>query len=98
MHVEKVYGLFPGGDPRKFRPDVSECTPEEIARHKEACRAWDEGRGEDRNPSCATLGDGSAWTGTGFGIGVYEVEMPDSQEEMDAMIAADEAKGASDGE
>ena len=71
---DPIYGLFPGGDPRRFSPDIECCTPEEIARHKEACTEWDEGRGVDRGPSCATMGDGSAWTGTGFGLGVYQTD------------------------
>ena len=68
---EQVYGLYPGGDPRDYWPDVECCSPEEIERWQIACKEWDEGVGTDRGPSCATRGDGSAWTGTGYGIGVY---------------------------
>jgi protein gp37 len=67
------YGLFPGGDPRRFRPDPGDCTPAEIAAWEAACAEWDAGMGTDRGPSCLTMGDGSAWTGTGFGIGLYQV-------------------------
>ena len=65
------YGLFPGGDPRDFKPDPEVCTPEEIENHRLACIEWNEGRGVDRGPSCFMNGDGSAWTGTGFGTGTY---------------------------
>jgi hypothetical protein len=64
-----VYGLFPGGDPREFSPDLESCSPDEINRHAFACIAWDEGAGLDRGPSCATMGNGSVWTGGGFGVG-----------------------------
>src|SRR5690242_256695 len=71
LRDEEGYGPFPGGDPRRFTPDEEVCTPEEIAAHKEACAAWDRGEGVDRGPSCATMGDGSAWSGKGFGVGSY---------------------------
>jgi hypothetical protein len=74
-----MYGLFPGGDPRRFEPKESQCTPAEVAAWKAACVEWDEGRGVDRGPSCATFGDGSAWTGTGYGIGTYEVDFTDEE-------------------
>ena len=67
------YGLFPGGDPRRFRPDPEECTPAELAAWKSACAEWDAGIGTDRRASCLTMGDGSAWRGKGVGIGVYQV-------------------------
>lgn len=73
---ETVYGLFPGGDPRRFSPDEESCTPEEIARWEAACAAANQAEAEGREidylaPGCLTLGDGSAWDGTGLGIGVY---------------------------
>ena len=71
---DTLYGLFPGGDPRNFEPDMECCTPEEIANHRLACEAWDRGEGIDRGPSCATMGDGSAYNNTGFGIGTYIVD------------------------
>ncbi len=71
-----VYGGFPGGDPRNFTPDRECCTPAEIAAWEAACAAWDRGEGEDRGPSCATFGDGSTWTGAGFGVGTYMVNPP----------------------
>lgn len=71
LFEEESYGLFPGGDPRLFTPDPECCTPAEIERHRLACAAWDAGEGVDDGPQCATVGDGTAWTGGGFGIGVY---------------------------
>jgi hypothetical protein len=58
-----------------------------MAAHAAACAEWDAGRGVDRGPSCATLGDGSVWTGTGYGIGTYEFdcdcdEQPEELEEL----------------
>jgi hypothetical protein len=90
MSTQYMYGLFPGGDPRKFIPDEECCTPEEIAAHAAACKEWDAGRGIDRGPSCATNGDGSAWTGTGFGIGTYEYEYdePDDEDLIDLEVSA----------
>jgi len=38
-----VYGLFVGGDPRKFQPDTQCSTPEEIALHAEVCAEWNAG-------------------------------------------------------
>lgn len=67
---EPWYGLFPGGDPRLFTPDPEWCTPAEIARHAEACEQWNRGKRHDRGPSCLTNGDGSAWRGDGFGVGM----------------------------
>ena len=71
--ITEIYGLFPGGDPRRFTPDEECCLPEEIERWRVACAEWDPGVCSDRGPSCATRGDGSAWTGTGYGIGVYTI-------------------------
>lgn len=71
-----MYGSFPGGDPRCFEPDEEVTTPEEIANWREACEAWNRGEGVDRGPSCQTLGDGSAVTGTGYGMGVFRWQHP----------------------
>jgi hypothetical protein len=89
--VDESYGPFPGGDPRSFEPDHEVCTAEEIEAHRLACIAWDKGEGEDRGPSCATFGDGSAWTGTGYGVGTYTWE-------HDVVPAIDAALGAARGE
>lgn len=73
--IEQVYGVFHGGDPRKFTPDEECNTPEEIARWKADCKLWDEGKGKPRPPGCATMGDGSVWTGGGYGLGINEWEV-----------------------
>lgn len=65
------YGVFPGGDPRLFDPDEEVCTVAEVENWKAACVEWDRGAGVDRGPGCATMGDGSVWTGGGFGLGGY---------------------------
>lgn len=72
-----MYGPFPGGDPREFEPDREDNTPEEIAAWEQACAEWDAGTGVDRGPSCATFGDASAWTGTGFGMGTTNHKSPE---------------------
>jgi protein gp37 len=73
---QPIYGPFPGGDPRLFSPDLDDCTPAEIAAWRAGCVEWDTGQQTDRGPGCATIGDASAWTGTGFGIGVYRRPSP----------------------
>lgn len=73
-HREQVYGPFMGGDPRLFKPDYDDNTPAEIAAWEAACREWAAGEGTDRGPGCAVMGDASAWTGTGFGMGVTTIE------------------------
>lgn len=42
------WGLFPGGDPRKFTPEKSTATEEQINAWRFDCAAWDaaEARGE----------------------------------------------------
>lgn len=37
------YGFFLGGDPRRFKPDDEMNSPEELARWRAACAAWDRG-------------------------------------------------------
>lgn len=76
---ESTYGPFPGGDPRNFTPDEECCTPEELEAWKIACCEWNLGRGVDRGPSCATMGDGSVWSGSGFGVGVYRWDSEPAQ-------------------
>lgn len=66
----EMYGVFPGGDPRDFRPDEETNSPDQIQAWKDECAAWDRGEGVVRPPGCATMGDGSVWTGTGLGLGV----------------------------
>lgn len=90
--VDESYGPFPGGDPRQFKPDPEACTPEEIEAHRLACIEWDKGEGEDRGPSCATFGDASAWTRTGYGCGTYTWGH-DVVPTIDAALAAARGEG-----
>jgi hypothetical protein len=45
-HTHGGYGMFPGGDPRRFHPDSvdfdSGNRPEELAAHEAACKRWNE--------------------------------------------------------
>lgn len=76
-----IYGIFPGGDPRKFIPDEECCSPQEIEAHAIACEEWDKGNELPFAPGCRTLGDGTVWTGKGFGIGTYEYDDEEEPEE-----------------
>lgn len=69
--VETSYGVFPGGDPRQFEPDPDASTTDEQQTHRQDCLAWEQGEGKNRGPQCATMGDGSVWDGTGYGLGVW---------------------------
>jgi hypothetical protein len=81
VHIESVYGFYHGQDPRTFSPDGESCTPEELARHKEACDALN--RGETIAPDSsgchhAEIGGNSAiLCSTTMGVGAYEVVMTD---------------------
>ncbi len=49
-HEHHGYGLFPGGDPRRFKPDGEDSnSPAEIAKHRAACAEWNarERKGDD---------------------------------------------------
>ena len=73
-HREQVYGTFMGGDPRNFAPDEDDNSPEEIARWKAACADFEAGNIRELAPGCFTFGDGSAWSGEGFGMGITTIE------------------------
>lgn len=75
VREETAYGMFTGGDPRRFSPDPEVCTPEEMARHEEACKAAEAGEGLDRAPQCSGGGDGSQAHGKGFGCGVTTINV-----------------------
>ena len=77
------YGMFPGGDPRNFSPDP-ENTPEEIAKHKAACGAWEKGEGKDEGSACKKIeGENGECLGficgNGFGTGVYNLPNPEAE-------------------
>ena len=60
------YGLFNGGDPRRFFPDRTECSQQELDNHSVACDFWNEAarRGEIPEPKAYR-----------FGIGAYTREV-----------------------
>lgn len=91
----EVYGPFMGGDPRRFEPDPEVCSLEEIGRWEEACAEWEAGRGEDRGPGCATMGDGSAWDGKGLGVGTTTIVIPEI-ELARAVLGLHEREGEDD--
>lgn len=85
MPEEEMYGYFPGGDPRRFRPDVETATIEEIADWKEMCRVAAEEEKHGGRMSCPPAhqaGDveyegekRAAWINTGrFGPGSWYEE------------------------
>ena len=86
-----LYGPFMGGDPRDFTPDEEMCTPEEISAWETACEEWNRGEGVDREPGCQTMGDGSAVSGTGFGLGTT-IRKCAEREEARRVLAGKEAQ------
>ena len=70
-HRDIGYGMFPGGDPRKFTPDPECATEAEIAAWREDCvRAAVGEEMPDRAPTHTCL-MGHA---TSYGLGSYEIE------------------------
>ena len=72
----EMYGAFPGGDPREWRPDEEVNTEAEMAAYKKACAEWDAGVGVDVGTSHRWLtdeqGNLAGWgTVTPYGLGVY---------------------------
>lgn len=60
---ESTYGHFPGGDPRRFRPDPIDdgTTEEEMARWKADCAAAEQGQiQQDPAGRWIVLGEGAA--------------------------------------
>lgn len=85
-HTHPMYGHFPGGDPRRFKPDGEDSnTPDEIAAHKVACAEWDawESKGSilddrpDVRGACRPLGEFGHLTVTMYGLGIYEYDCDD---------------------
>lgn len=52
---EPVYGLYIGGDPRKFSPDVECSTSEEMALYWAICHEWNSGN-QKRNLPHSMIG------------------------------------------
>lgn len=59
---DSIYGHYCGGDPRRFSPDVEECSPEEIAAHRAACEAWERGERPNIPKACEPLRDDISFT------------------------------------
>lgn len=79
------YGYFPGGDPRKFHPDLDCCSEKEIEAHRLACEAWNRGEMKECPPGSGVLVDSDGkpcgfWDGGPFGIGGYEMNDEDDDE------------------
>lgn len=67
---QPCYGYFAGGDPRRFHPDQEMSSPEEIARHKEACIQANKDE-KSRNLECpSTWSAGVHMLRAPFGIGI----------------------------
>lgn len=83
------YGFFCGGDPNDFSPDPECSTEEERARHAEACRLWNEGKGNPNPaPHCAMMNGGTP--PPGFGLGTYvmrDEQAADWAERLERCIA-----------
>lgn len=81
MSKEQMYGYFPGGaaDPRGFVPDLEVCTPEEIEAHRLACEAWERGERPLRFEVSGRVTDNTIRCGSAYGMGTYEIEMPDDE-------------------
>jgi hypothetical protein len=69
--TEHGYGVFPGGDPRRFSPD-GDSTPTELENHRLACAAWDAGE-QTSSPDCIHA-PGVILTRCQFGFGSYSYE------------------------
>lgn len=103
-HEHHDYGLFPGGDPRRFSPDVESNLPQEIEAHKRACAEWDarEARGEFNEPvkgAIAVQGEGFSLIAcgvSGFGMGSYSYDCddPDCPDNGSPDIDPDDANAA----
>lgn len=85
---EACYGFFCGGDPRKFHPDYEECSQDEIARWKAACKEADELESKRWLPcpsGWVRMADGTIChiLRAPFGIGTYTVEYPSTFEAVE---------------
>jgi hypothetical protein len=86
---EVTYGYFPGGDPRDFTPDEESCRPDEIARWKEACAAWERGEKPDPGgPHIPLEGGCGHITMAYYGIGTYSIRDADAEDVLDQIDAA----------
>lgn len=83
MSTEIGYGFFPGGDPRRFTPDEECCSPKEIESWEIACAQWDIGNRVVPHSGC-TLKDGRFVNLSTFGIGTYQFEIDEADDEQRA--------------
>lgn len=93
------YGLLRTEDPRDFRPDENECTPEELANHRAAVEAVERGEpvpDQPFTPDAVTIVDGVAVHSCGgpWGIGSYVVRDPELLAMRDVFDAARPALAA----
>ena len=100
MRRETIYGFFHGGDPREFRPDRECCSPKEIEAHQKACELFDAAEAAgvplpdlECESGYQTLSDGSVVhvLKSSFGIGTYEMDMPETEEEWNAAMGDEDA-------
>lgn len=80
MSKEIGYGFFPGGDPRKFKPDEELCTEDEMKSWAVACAQWEIGNEVAVGSSCIVAG-GMIVTISTLGIGTYEFEWDDPDDD-----------------
>lgn len=92
-----IYGFFPGGDPRLFRPDIDACTSGEIAAHQSAVCLWDvrDILGLPQEPelaACRHIPGLGRMIIARYGIGTYSIECCDIC--MEPACACDDLTGA----
>lgn len=93
LMTESTYGFFCGGDPRKFYPDASQCSKEELESHRRACQLWNdaESQGDTPNPEACpsgwVVGDDGKVIGhvlkAQYGIGICTVEWQSQFEQVE---------------
>lgn len=97
-----IYGFFHGGDPREFSPDVESCSEREVTAHRKACALFDAAEaagqplpGLDCESGWETLPDGTVRhvLKSSFGIGTYQMDVPETEEEWNAAMGAGDAEG-----
>jgi hypothetical protein len=99
MRRETIYGFFHGGDPREFVPDTESCSEKEISAHRKACELFNAAEaaglalpGLDCESGWETLPDGTARhvLKSSFGIGTYQMDVPETEEEWNAALSDEE--------
>jgi hypothetical protein len=86
------WGLFPGGDPRKFTPENSTATEEQINSWRFDCELWSQAAARGEIPSGLTsqaVGHEIEMTDCAnsvYGGGFFEVEVPNTATENAAAM------------